>query len=200
MKSPVFAYGSLPKLQAAIDSGKVGYPTYCWLSDVTQYAFVNKDKKIETVGLTTIVGQEESPIILSMLVNGLYKIKGFTKVTLSSEVVFYSAYMLVIVAIDENIKKIKTIAADKITDYKVTDGELTKTIEYLTSESGGGTHDYEQLLNLPQINGVTLIGNKSTEDIIPIGKGLVYDPEGKIALSYAEVSNPSGGTTVTIGS
>lgn len=31
--------------------------------------------------------------------------------------------------------------------------------------SGGGTSDYEKLNNKPKINGVTLIGNKTTEDL-----------------------------------
>ena len=30
---------------------------------------------------------------------------------------------------------------------------------------GGGTKDYEELYNKPQIEGVTLIGNKSFEDL-----------------------------------
>lgn len=37
--------------------------------------------------------------------------------------------------------------------------EQTKTIIQ------GGTYNYEELNKKPQINGVTLIGNKSTEDI-----------------------------------
>ena len=35
----------------------------------------------------------------------------------------------------------------------------------LRSQGGGGTSDYEQLSNLPQINDVTLIGNKSSSDL-----------------------------------
>lgn len=35
----------------------------------------------------------------------------------------------------------------------------------LRSTGGGGTSDYEQLSNLPQINDVTLIGNKSSSDL-----------------------------------
>lgn len=198
MINPVFAYGSLPKLQAAIDKGKVDYPTYCWLSDTSQYAFVNKEKRIEVVGLANIIGDEATPIILSMLVNGVYKIKGFTRLTLETDIVFYPAYMLVIVASENETRKLKLVTADGITDYRVLHGEVER-IDYITSESGI-TSDYEELTNLPQINGVTLMGDKSTEDIIPIGKGLVYDGDGKIAISYEEVSNPSGGITVTIGS
>lgn len=35
----------------------------------------------------------------------------------------------------------------------------------LRSTGGGGTSDYEQLSNLPQINDVTLIGNKTSSDL-----------------------------------
>lgn len=35
----------------------------------------------------------------------------------------------------------------------------------LRSQGGGGPSDYEQLSNLPQINDVTLIGNKSSSDL-----------------------------------
>lgn len=34
---------------------------------------------------------------------------------------------------------------------------------------GGGTRDYELLINKPQIEGVTLIGNKTFEELTLIG-------------------------------
>ena len=33
------------------------------------------------------------------------------------------------------------------------------------SRNSGGTHDYEHLINLPEVNGETLIGDKSSEDL-----------------------------------
>lgn len=36
---------------------------------------------------------------------------------------------------------------------------------------GGGTNDYNKLSNQPQINGITLIGNKTTSDL-----GISADP------------------------
>jgi hypothetical protein len=59
------------------------------------------------------------------------------------------------------------------------------------------------LNNKPQINGVTLSGNKTTEDLIPIGTGLTFDEDGKLkttgggggsAIKLADVLNP----TVTV--
>lgn len=55
---------------------------------------------------------------------------------------------------------------------------------------GGGTSDYTDLDNKPQINNITLSGNKSTEDLIPIGDGLTFDEDGKL-----KATGGSGGTT-----
>lgn len=38
-------------------------------------------------------------------------------------------------------------------------------IELNTGGGGGGTNDYNQLINKPQINGVTLQGNYSADDL-----------------------------------
>lgn len=35
----------------------------------------------------------------------------------------------------------------------------------VVARNTGGTHDYENLVNLPQVNNETLIGNKTTEDL-----------------------------------
>lgn len=48
---------------------------------------------------------------------------------------------------------------------------------------GGGTDDYADLENKPQINGVTLSGDKSTSDIIPTGDGLVVTPDGDLVVA-----------------
>ena len=45
---------------------------------------------------------------------------------------------------------------------------------------GGGTRDYSQLTNKPQVNGVILVGNKTTEDLIPIGDGLEFNEDGEL--------------------
>lgn len=60
--------------------------------------------------------------------------------------------------------------------------ELKEAIE----EGGGSVESYEQLTNKPQINGTTLSGDKSTEDLIPIDKGLEFDSDGKLAVSLGD--------------
>ena len=45
---------------------------------------------------------------------------------------------------------------------------------------GGGTTNYNNLNNKPQINGTTLSGNKTTEDLIPIGDGLQFNEDGEL--------------------
>jgi len=47
----------------------------------------------------------------------------------------------------------------------------------------GGTTNYNQLSNKPQVNGVELSGNKTTEDLIPIGDGLDFDEDGKLVTT-----------------
>lgn len=43
---------------------------------------------------------------------------------------------------------------------------------------GGGTNDYNQLLNKPSINGVTLTGNVTSDDIkVEQGNTMTYDPD-----------------------
>ena len=46
----------------------------------------------------------------------------------------------------------------------------------LTGGGGGGTDNYVDLTNKPKMNGTTLVGDKSTGDLIPLGTGLTFDP------------------------
>lgn len=48
---------------------------------------------------------------------------------------------------------------------------------------GGGTDSYTDLKNKPQINSVTLTGNKTTADLIPLDNGLEIDTNGKLAVA-----------------
>ena len=52
------------------------------------------------------------------------------------------------------------------TDIQTSDGEIDTDIELSTS----GTNDYNDLVNKPSINGVELVGDKTTEelDIMPL--------------------------------
>ena len=52
------------------------------------------------------------------------------------------------------------------TDIQTSDGEIVTDIELSTN----GTNDYNDLVNKPSINGVELVGDKTTEelDILPL--------------------------------
>ena len=52
------------------------------------------------------------------------------------------------------------------TDIQTSDGEIDTDIELSTN----GTNDYNDLVNKPSINGVELVGDKTTEelDIMPL--------------------------------
>ena len=52
------------------------------------------------------------------------------------------------------IPKVKSVANGKVTEY-----------EFVTIEGSGGTSDYEDLENKPQINSVTLVGNTSLDTL-----------------------------------
>lgn len=147
MKAPVFAYGTYDALKKAIQSGKIGYPTYAWVHDSLQYAFVNKNLQIEMVGIPKLTGTLDEEIILSELDDGVYTILGQHKVTPTSETVFLAAsYIIAIIATDNDKKKIRRITADSIDDY-VVDGETeTKANTYVTedylTEHGYATASY----------------------------------------------------------
>lgn len=50
---------------------------------------------------------------------------------------------------------------------------------------GGGTTNYSELSNKPQINGVTLDGNKTSEDLnIGGGGGAIYSISKSVSLGY----------------
>lgn len=136
MRAPVFAYGSYEKLVAAVASGKVKYPTYCWLYDTAQYAFVNKKSEIEIVGLPKLTGTMESPLILSNLADGVYEVKGEYKVTEDSGTTFLSAsYIIVIVGEGANgEKKVRRITADDLEDYVVEGGHVTDSTTMVTAK------------------------------------------------------------------
>lgn len=51
---------------------------------------------------------------------------------------------------------------------------------------GGGTDSYPDLKNKPQINNVTLTGNKTTADLIPLDNGLEINSDGEMAVSLGD--------------
>ena len=75
---------------------------------------------------------------------------------------------------------------------KVADGERAYAdLPYLIKSSGGGTGNYEELDNLPKINGITLKGNKTASDLginIPTKLSDLIDDEGFITIDELEES------------
>lgn len=68
--------------------------------------------------------------------------------------------------------------------------EETYLDEIAKKPGGGGSSNYNDLNNRPQMNSVTLAGNKSTEDLIPIGSGLRFNSNGEL-----EATGGGGGTS-----
>lgn len=86
----------------------------------------------------------------------------------------------------------------------VPDTPLTREEEYLQAildnggGGGGGTTNYNALRNKPQINSVELSGDKTTEDLIPIGAGLQINEDGELEATGGGtevVANPEGEAT-----
>ena len=147
MKAPVFAYGSLEKLQAAVASGRIKYPTYCWVYDTSQYAFVNKEGIIEIAGLPKLTGTLDKQIVLADLPDGVYEVKGQHKIADSDTTVYLSAsYVIAIIASKDNQKKVRRITAYDISDWVVENDIATKSSSYVTTdylvENGYATEGY----------------------------------------------------------
>lgn len=135
MKAPVFAYGTMDALVTAVEKGKIKYPSYIWLKDTLQYAFVNKNQEIEVVGLPKLTGTLEKQLILSELNGGVYEIKGQYKVTEDAETVFLSAsYVIAIVKQTTNGAKVRLITADDVLDFTTEGGEITDTDKNVTEK------------------------------------------------------------------
>ena len=86
-------------------------------------------------------------------------------------------------------------------------GELTTRVNLIGELTGGifyGTNDYSDLINKPQINGVTLSGNKTTSDlgiIIPTATSDLTNDSGYITsddvpTATSQLTNDSGFITI----
>lgn len=65
-----------------------------------------------------------------------------------------------------------------------------------TGGGGGGTTNYNDLTNKPQINGITLIGNKTSEELGITGGGTNFfsfevDENGDLIMSYIDDTPPN---------
>ena len=83
---------------------------------------------------------------------------------------------------------------------KVADGERAYAdLPYLI-KSSGGNGNYEELDNLPKINGITLMGNKTAADLginIPTKLSDLIDDEGFITIDELEASQEQQNQTIS---
>lgn len=120
MLTPIFTHGSYENTIKAIETGKIKYPAYCWITNRGQYGFINKSNELEVIGIPELVGTLDNTLILSILDDGLYQIKGQHKITANDETVYYSmSPILCVVQTLEGKKKVKRITADDICNYTV---------------------------------------------------------------------------------
>lgn len=76
--------------------------------------------------------------------------------------------------------KAKTVSGGKVTEY-----------EFGSGGGSGGTDDYSDLMNKPQINGVTLVGNKSSTDLgLLSGQGVTEAVDDYLEENFSNPSNP----------
>lgn len=134
MLTPIFTHGTYANTIKAIEDGKIKYPAYCWMTDVQQYGFLNKNNELEVIGIPELTGTEENEIILSLLNDGLYQIKGKHKITANDETTYYSmSPILCVVQTIDGQKKVKRITADTIEDCVVGD-DLSVTRETVATQ------------------------------------------------------------------
>lgn len=147
MLAPIFTHGTLENTIKAIMDGKIKYPAYCWLTDVEQYGFLNKNNKLETISIPCLTGTLENEVILSTLYDGLYQVKGQHKITANDETTYLSSsYILCVVQTINGKKKVKRITADEVINYEVEDDlsvtrDAVVTEKYL-EEKGYADKDY----------------------------------------------------------
>ncbi len=147
MLAPIFTHGTLENTVKAIAEGKIRYPGYCWITDKSLYGFINKNNKLEIIGIPTLTGTLENQIILSTLDDGLYQVRGQHKITANDPTTFLSAsYIICIVQTINGIKKIKRITADDVTNYTIEEDLAVVKDSYVTEayleEKGYADKDY----------------------------------------------------------
>ena len=88
------------------------------------------------------------------------------------------------------INGVNTLSIEAGTNISIDQQGSTLTINS-TASGGGGTSDYSQLTNKPSINGVTLSGNKTSEDLGLASKTYVDNLVGNINTVLATLTTPS---------
>ena len=153
MLTPVFTHGTYEHTIEAIQQGKIKYPCYCWITDIQEYGFLNKNNELETIGIPSYTGTLEEKIVLSTLNDGIYNIKGQHMITKDSVTIFSTeSFITVIIQTINNEQHIKYITSDEISDYVVIDGSEVSKASYVTTaymeEKGYTTAtDVEDIIN-----------------------------------------------------
>lgn len=58
------------------------------------------------------------------------------------------------------------------------------SIPYGKGSGSGGTSDYNELINKPTLNGNTIVGNQTTDDLdLADETSITYDPTGKLSIN-----------------
>ena len=147
MLTPIFTHGSYDNTIKAIETGKIKYPAYCWITDRGQYGFINKSNELEIIGIPELVGTLDNTLILSALNDGLYQVKGQHKITANHPTTFdCDSFILVVVQTIDGIKKIRRITADELTTYTIgedlsVEADEVATKDYL-DEQGYASEEY----------------------------------------------------------
>ena len=131
MLAPIFTHGTYVNTIKAIQEGKIKYPCYCWITDIEQYGFLNKNNQLETIGIPELTGTLENKIILSADYPTTFDC---------------SSPILVVVQTIGGLKKVVRIASDELIRYTINE-DLSVTEEaYITQsyldEKGYATEDY----------------------------------------------------------
>lgn len=135
MLAPIFTHGTYANTVKAIQEGKIKYPGYCWIVDTGQYGFINKYNELEIIGIPQLTGTLENEIILNILKDGIYQVKGQHRITANDPTVYLStSFIYCIVQTIDGKKKIKRITADEIIDY-VIEEDLSVTRDAIVTES-----------------------------------------------------------------
>lgn len=147
MLAPIFTHGTYANTIKAIQEGKIKYPAYCWIDDVEQYGFLNKQNQLETIGIPILTGTLENKIILSALYDGLYQVKGQHTITADYPTTFdCSSPILVVIQTIGGMKRIRRITADELSVYTINEDLSVSVDEVATKdyldEKGYATEAY----------------------------------------------------------
>ena len=142
MLTPILTHGTYENTIEAISDGRIKYPAYCWLTDVEQYGFLNRDNELETIGTPCFEGTQESPIILSDLQDGIYEVKGYHKIVPSdASALNTDSRIFVVIESANEIQKIRRITPDDLNTYTV-QNETVTNIDAVATESYLDSHGY----------------------------------------------------------